>query len=62
MPLNHADKRNEIATAWSAARPLTADAALSIAEKLLADHPKEREQFQAWFKKCGDDAVAGVNR
>lgn len=59
--MNHADKRTEIASAWTAARPLTTESALTIAEKLLADHSKERKQFQAWFKRCGQFAVDRVN-
>jgi len=59
--MNHAEKRSEILALWENARPLTLETALSIAEKALLDHPKQRDEFRAWFKLCGEAAVSRVN-
>ncbi len=55
------EKQREIIAAWSAARPIDSDAAMSIADAVLNDHQKEKKQFGEWFRRNGAMALERVN-
>lgn len=59
--MNASDKRNEIVSAWRAVAPVDYNTALSIANQILKDYPKESKQFREWFEINGVAAIAGVN-
>ena len=61
MAMNHADKQAEIVAEWRKVGPSIDRAqALQIANKVLADHSKERGEFEKWFEVNGDVAIRGV--
>lgn len=42
-----------VLAAWRAAIPMTNERALEIAQEVLVNQPKQRDEFTAWFKKHG---------
>lgn len=59
--MTNAELQYAIVAAWKEQRPATDQAALEIAQTVLADYPKERAEFAKWFERNGADALQRVS-
>lgn len=52
--------QSSIVAAWKAQKPADNEAALAIANTVLADYPKERTEFAKWFERNGASVLQGL--
>lgn len=50
-----------IVSAWKAVKPLSNEAALSIANTILEPYPTEQRQFADWFEKNGESVLKDIH-
>lgn len=60
--MTHTELRQAIDTEWrNADKPLSVERARELADEVLANYGKEKNQFAQWFDVNGQTAVSRVN-